>query len=48
VGREGKSNSVEGQVQGHGDDLEMTLNNQRWLDVDLLRNDVASSTTASG
>jgi len=42
------ANSVEGQVQGHGDDLEMTLNNQRWLDVDLLRNDVASSTTASG
>jgi len=46
---EGQANSVEGQVPGHGDDLEMTLNvdQQRWLDVDLLRNDAASSTTVS-
>jgi len=49
---EGQSNSIEGQVQGHvgehvGDDLEMTLSvdQRRCLDVDLLRNDTASSTT---
>lgn len=44
---EGQSNPVEGQGHGGDDDLEMTLNDdqQRWLDVDLLRNDVANSTT---
>ena len=44
---DGQSNSIEGQVQGHvGDDLEMTLSvdQRRCLDVDLLRNDTATST----
>ena len=40
---EGQSNAVEGQIQENSD-LEMTLNyeQQRWLDVDLLRNDAVN------